>query len=207
MKIFSPASTPEEDSIEYKLLSLCWGDFSIRENRFDIYYARGDTEIGDHLTYTQLATIHPDFVTFAKQLHTRYFRDEAKFAKTLASSVAFLLKSYHTVSEVDLACADYPFITQVTRIKSHDIPNVFVVECLGFKLEQDLGNGLATTHTNPVDTVFMPSSAIDKVWPGSSKTIPMLETLGYSCVDIVKVLYESASVPHSPVTLPDSHLD
>lgn len=207
MNIFSAANIPQEDSIEYKLLNLRWGDFSAREDRFDIYYARGSTEVSDHLTYEQLATIHPDFVALAKQLQTQYSRDETKFAKTLAASVAFLLKSYHEVSEVDLACADYPFITQVTRVESHRFTDVFIVECLSFKLNTELGNGLVTTHTNPLDTVYMPSAAIDKVWPGSSKTIPMLESLGYSSVDVVKALYDSSPLSPVLVSLPDIHLD
>lgn len=198
MKIFSPADKASNDSIEYKFLNLNWCAFHEVDDTFLITYKRQDDLVDDEFSFEELADIHPYFIETAAYLCKAYQRKSAELVDAMIATSALLFDSYIDLEAAEIPSAGYQFLTQIKSVRSRPAAGLFDVECIYFKKDTSLRNGMDAAVVDAFDTKFFHSYQIDKIWPGSSKQIPLMESLGYSDSEVLDSLYKGIIEPQEP---------
>lgn len=193
MNIYTKATTPTLDSTEYKLLNLtfCW--LLENENKLDISYMHGCTKVNGKISYEELCLVHPELPSVIHELSDMCDRAGTELLERLTASVAHVLGSYINLNDYDDSGWLYPYLTNITAVRSTNAEGYFSITCLSYRPYLKSRSGLYLPHVNSSGEEMVTATVLDAIWPGASKHVRTMELLGYSNEDIVNTLL--AGVP------------
>lgn len=190
MKIHGPSESPLTDSPEYKLINTTACSLRLGLEKLVVAYTRGEDIAESEVTFQAMDESYPGLSkTIILLFHQSSDADD--FAQHVRATCSYLFGSFIDLNKTDGMTRTYTYMTNICAVSQCDDPGVFLLEGLCYRLAQKNMYGIHMVEFGAFHTATLLSESIERLWPGSSTTIPVMNHLGYSNVEIVKTLLES----------------
>lgn len=201
MKNYFPADEPAHDSIEYKLLNLrfCW--FYPDEQYLQINYQRHQDTFQDSVDYAELRQLHQMLPETLESLIISNPQGSLGLSSGVIVVTSHLLGAVVDIKRVYPRHKGYRYMADIAFVNSVSDTNKFRVTCDSYDVAVHEATGLFVPCTELVNEVTLPGKAIDAIWPGSSRSVPAMEELGYSPKEIMAALLAPTAMSASPISM------
>lgn len=204
MKTFTPSATVELDIAIYKLLNLTTC-FTMGSKFFLLSYERHDQVESNGTSAAELDKIQVGLSDTLRDFANETLPDtHLKIRATAAQIVG----SHVELNSADTADLPFSHLCNIKSIKPHATAELFEVEGLFYTPCGKNAHGVPEVDVSTDSKRLVPSVVIDRVWPGSSKAISVMASLGYSDDEVLTSLYTGSFLNLSTikVELPSSDL-
>lgn len=189
MKIFKPSDTYLNDSTEYKLVNMLGGVLMRDQKMLYLTYMHGNQMAEGEVTYQNIDKVHRGLSKTIVSIFNQS-SDISEATRQVKATCSHLLGSYINLTTVDGSKRTFPFITNIYRVRQSEEPTVFFIDGLFYRKVHKNEHGIRMIVLDTAHSLAVTSEVIEKLWPGSSKAIPVMNALDYADYDIVKTLLE-----------------
>lgn len=188
MKHYTQAHSPSNDSIEFMLLNLV--DFYVNETsrKSRLCYWRGadytEREVPAELFNQTCLGLFEQLVMLEHAPHLKPFEN----IYVIQATAAYLFDAYYRLDEAGLYQTNYPHMTGIRSVSASMEPGCFALDCVSFKAQKNDALRFPAIAVNPIRQLVVPANVLESLWEGSTRHLPILESLGYSANDIVETL-------------------
>lgn len=198
MKTYFPADVLANDSTEYKLLNVtfCW--FYSDEDYVQIIYQRGTESIRDSVDYAELRQLHPKLPEALESLIMANPQGSLGLAAGVIVVTSHVLGAVVDIKSIYPQYKGHRYMTDIAFVRSVPDTDQFCFVCDSYDVVLQEATGVFVPCTGLVHEVRLPAEAIDKIWPGSSRSIPAMEELGYAPEEIIKALKRPSTMNVMP---------
>lgn len=206
MKQYPQADSPEHDSVEFMLLNLVDLYINHKTQMIRVVYWRVDHPMKGELTDERLNQTAPGLYATIFALATNNRLNRHEIIHIVTAMAAYMFDSYYSLKDAGLSSA-YSFITGPTHISSGSKPASFVIDCVRFNVHKFDNLNIPSVEISPTSQLVVNTNVMEYFWPGSTRNIPIMESLGYSHDAIVDVVCNGIALPQIPSELPVIEFD
>lgn len=149
MKTYSPANTPNEDSIEYKMLNLTYCYWFDNQFKLDFTYIRNDTRINQKITFDQLESEYKGLGRVVTELADLSDPSSTELSELLSATCSYLFESCIDLTKVGFTDTEYPFITNLEAITFSIDKDYYIIKGCSFKLGPVGYSGIPLARLDP----------------------------------------------------------
>lgn len=204
MKTFSPAASPQDDSLAYRLLSIDWCLLDQPNQKLRIYYVRDGKTVGTVYTYKELDEVVAGFSDALTRLADQSL-DITAYASAVRATAAYIFGSYVDVRTAGNDGVALPYICSISSVSSASAEQ-FYVDCLSFDIVPGGSTTIPLVSTLGEHRCVLTGNIMNRLWPDSATQVLLMETLGYSGAEIALQLNAAISRVQMPTLLPNLDL-
>lgn len=206
MKTYPQADVPKNDTTQYILANLKYCLLHTQGKYLLVSYLRGQVEIDDTVDYFQLDQAKRGLANALSNLH-KTVKEANHFSRIAKATCAYALDAFIDLRNAGLNDNPFPFLSNIRSVQSTDKPGLFKIKCLQFLVNAEDPNTCPVADVVDEDDLLMPTEVMEKLWPDSTRYIPIMESLGYPDHEMVSTLFTGLSQPNIIASLDDVRFD
>lgn len=190
MELIVKSDKPETDSIVYILYSMVDCEFIAERNSFLIIREHNGILVNRPLAFSAINQIKPGLADTILDICRN--SEPEDMVKEIKATVAHLCGCFVDVKRAGIERAVYPYLTQIKGLQTKYSSNAVEVNGLFYEVDAINTWGIPKMIVADGPILDIPMNVMENIWSGSSKAIPIMESLAYTTEQMVQELTELA---------------